>query len=164
MNRRAFMEIFEFEMNRANRYNEPLTLALFNLDCFRIVNERYGSAAGDTLLRLIAITMQQNIRDSDILARVGGDEFAILLSMTTQVEARKVITRIQQCTRETMYQGAWPVTMSIGVITCLALPNSLDDIVKKADSLVSSAKQYGMNNACFGTYDGADLLRAMVCE
>ncbi len=164
MNRRAFIELFTFEMYRANRYDEPMTLALFNLDCFKFVNEKYGYAAGDMLLRLIASDMQQYIRNSDVLARFGGDEFAILLPMTTQAEARKVITRVQHCLRETMYHGAWPVTVSIGVITCSALPNSLNDIVKKADALVSAAKQYGMNNACFGTYDGADLLREMVCD
>jgi diguanylate cyclase (GGDEF)-like protein len=94
LNRRAFEDRFEAELLRAKRYDRPLTLAVFDLDHFKLVNDRFGHDVGDTALRQTAAALDRGRRASDVVARLGGEEFAVLFAETGQAEAHLVATRI----------------------------------------------------------------------
>ena len=81
-NRRLFFELAQAEINKAHRYQRPITLVYFDLDHFKEINDTLGHATGDRVLLLVSHTMKMNIRGSDIIARLGGDEFAIMLPET----------------------------------------------------------------------------------
>lgn len=142
-NRRDFFEIATQELNRSRRYNRPLTVACLDVDGFKKVNDQMGHKAGDSLLRLISIHLKKNLRVVDVVARIGGDEFAVLLPETDQVQAMNVLRELRErLLREVVHDG-FPVTFSIGAVTSLTSPSSIDDLLKSADDLMYSAKNNG---------------------
>ncbi len=145
-NRRFFYELTNIEIFRASRYRHPFTVAYMDVDNFKLVNDRFGHSTGDSLLRLVAETIRNNIRESDVIARFGGDEFAILMPETKYESAQIVIGRVQQSLLDIMQKNGWPVTFSIGVVTFTRPPDSVDDTVKKADELMYSVKNKGKNS------------------
>jgi diguanylate cyclase (GGDEF)-like protein len=144
-NARSFSELADLEINRAKRYQHPFTLAYIDLDNFKTVNDTYGHLIGDSLLRLVADTIRNNIRTTDVLARLGGDEFAILLPETDSEQSEIAINKVQTQLLDEMKNNNWPVTFSIGTITFLKPPESVDEMIKKADNLMYSAKKNGKN-------------------
>ena len=145
INVRAFYELADMEIHRARRNKLPFTVAYMDIDDFKIVNDRFGHSVGDTLLRTVTETITSNIRRVDVVARLGGDEFAILLPETGEAEAEVVIRRVRQHLLEMAQQNAWPVTFSIGVVTCDSPPQSVDKMLKIADDLMYSVKNKGKN-------------------
>ena len=97
------------------------------------------------LLQFIANSIQENLRMTDLVARIAGDEFLILLSETGSQTAQKVIQRTQSQLLEIMKQNNWPVTFSIGVATFTSFSDSVEDMIMKADNLMYSAKDGGRN-------------------
>ena len=93
-NRRAFEAVIDAECNRATRYDRPLTLAVMDLDDFRFINETHGQAVGDQVIKSFAKLCQDNCREQDVFARLGGGEFAILMPETSVEEAEAGIQRI----------------------------------------------------------------------
>jgi len=144
-NRRAFYEHAGTEIMRAQRYQRPLTAISLDLDNFKSVNDHDGHDAGDRLLCTVAETLQKNVRSTDAAARLGGDEFAILLPETGREAAGEIAAKLQQQLVLDMQKGGWPVTVSFGVATFMAPPESIDDLMKQADRLMYSAKQKGKN-------------------
>lgn len=144
-NRMFFMEIAKHELNRTSRYKDNLTLAYIDVDDFKQVNDTYGHAAGDSLLCLIADVAQKNLRKIDVMTRMGGDEFAILLPHTTYEEAKIVLSRIQAILLDSMRQCGFNVTFSIGAITFVHPPQSVHEMLDKADNLMYRAKKAGKN-------------------
>jgi diguanylate cyclase (GGDEF)-like protein len=96
LNRRIMETVLNREFKRAQRYKSPLSLAFIDMDDFKIVNDRYGHECGDALLKFVAGQLVKITRDSDVVARYGGDEFVIILPGTPVQEASKLLQRLQQ--------------------------------------------------------------------
>lgn len=142
-NRRLFMELAEMEIKRILRYEHPLSLGYLDLDNFKEVNDRLGHGAGDVLLRLVGKTLRASVRSTDILARMGGDEFAILMPETGERAAREVASKIRERFARVL-QGRDPkVTVSLGLATWMRPPESLDELLRSADGLMYKAKEAG---------------------
>lgn len=152
VNRRFFAEILEMEMYRSKRNNQPFTIAYFDLDNFKYVNDHFGHSTGDQVLLATVSHARSNLRKIDIVARLGGDEFAILLPATGQDQARIAIAKIQTSLQGEMQRNNWPVTFSIGVLTCITIPEKMDDVIQQADALMYSIKKSGKNSAGYSFY------------
>jgi diguanylate cyclase (GGDEF)-like protein len=148
-NKRSFEERLQAELERSRRYQRPLTLAYLDIDNFKSVNDTFGHAAGDRLLQTAAAVMGTHVRTSDTVARLGGDEFGLLLPEADEEAARSAITKIQSQFASEMQAHEWPVTISIGSLTCYADGQDVDQLLMKADRLMYAAKLKGKNNAEF---------------
>jgi diguanylate cyclase (GGDEF)-like protein len=157
-NGRRFYEIAESEVLRSKRYKYPLSAVYLDLDNFKAVNDRFGHQTGDDLLRKVAKTIQEHIRDSDLVARLGGDEFGILLPETGKEPADAVIKKVHENLLTEMRKNKWPVTFSIGAVTFLHAPDSVDEIIKKADEVMYTVKHSGKNRVKHITLDRPVLL------
>jgi len=144
-NRRFFLELLEIEIHRSARFNHPFTLAIFDVDNFKQVNDRQGHPSGDRLLELIAKTVECEIRASDAIARLGGDEFVLLLPETDANPARATLQRIRQQLLEMVRRHDWPVSFSIGAVTFSAPPASASDAIAACDRLLYQVKNQGKN-------------------
>ncbi|MDY6844311.1 MAG: GGDEF domain-containing protein, partial [Thermodesulfobacteriota bacterium] len=144
-NRRFFFKLTNIEIKRSRRYKTPFTFVYLDLDNFKTINDCLGHHTGDTLLRTVAHTIKKNIRSTDFAARLGGDEFAILLTGTEATSAHVVIQKLQSELLHVMRQNKWPVTFSIGILTLNGASTTIDEVMKKADILMYSAKQNGKN-------------------
>lgn len=150
-NRRRFFELIHAELHRAKRYKRPMTVAYMDMDDFKVINDRFGHTVGDKVLSSAAHAIQKNIRTVDVVARFGGDEFAILLPETDSDGAKVIIRRIQENLQNSMQKQEWGVTFSIGVFTCNGKGLTVDDVLTKADSLMYAAKNNGKNTALYET-------------
>ena len=144
--RLALYEFAEFELNRARRFQLPMTLAYIDLDSFKEVNDRSGHAAGDRVLITVARHMRRSIRQTDLVARMGGDEFALILPNTGTDPALAVLDKVLTTLSRSMRLNRWPVTFSVGVVTFLSAPESVDQMVQRADEIMYSVKQAGKNH------------------
>ena len=143
--RLAFYEVAEGEKNRANRYQHSITIAYLDLDHFKEVNDSMGHAGGDKALVAVARTIENTIRQTDTVARMGGDEFAIILPNTRKDAAGRVLLKVLHALDEAMLQGEYPVTFSIGAVTFLTPPESLQEMIRQADGVMYSIKSSGKN-------------------
>jgi diguanylate cyclase (GGDEF)-like protein len=153
MNRRYFNELAVMEISRAHRFKHPFSVAYVDIDDFKTVNDRFGHSAGDTLLCSVAGIMQQNIRETDIAARLGGDEFVILMPETGDESARVVFPKLQVQLLETVQKKKWAVTFSIGVMTFMTPPASVDDMISSVDNLMYAVKKSGKNEIIFDVFE-----------
>lgn len=144
-NSRYFAEIAAQEIKRAGRYQHPFTVAYLDIDDFKQVNDEWGHSTGNELLTVVAATIQENIRSTDTVARLGGDEFAMLLPETSYDAGEVVMQKVHQSLRAAMARNAWPVTFSIGVVTFITPPDTVDGMIKVADSLMYTVKHEGKN-------------------
>jgi diguanylate cyclase (GGDEF)-like protein len=144
-NRRAFFETLTLEIARAHRFGHPLTMAYVDIDNFKKVNDQWGHDQGDELLKYVAGSLRDNMRATDLVARVGGDEFAILAPVTPPEQAAKVMEKVHTILSEGVQERNWPVTFSIGVTTFAHPPASADDIVRRADELMYIVKKNQKN-------------------
>lgn len=152
-NRRALFESAAMEIERLARTGRHFTLIYLDLDDFKIVNDTAGHATGDSLLAQIATVLKLQLRGIDILARMGGDEFAILLPETDAQAASKVTSRLQSSLLAEMQSHHWPVTFSAGVLTCTSAPPNADEIFRLADQLMYEAKKDGKNTIRYKVYE-----------
>ena len=150
LNGRVFLEVARIEKERSLRYKHPLTLAYMDIDEFKNINDTFGHSIGDSLLRLVAETIKNNIRTMDVVARLGGDEFVILLPETGSESAKIVFPRIKEVLSLVMHKNGWPVKFSFGVVTFVDFSGSVDEMLKKADNLIYSAKNSGRDTIKFG--------------
>jgi diguanylate cyclase (GGDEF)-like protein len=149
-NRRSFVMSLDREIARAERNRTFLSVVFVDLDHFKEVNDRFGHAAGDEVLQEIGQTFAKNIRGSDFVARLGGEEFAILLPETNLDEAEQVAEKIRKIIEETKVifdTKEIKVTASFGVAEKKS-EESGEDFVKRSDGLAYLAKQTGRNRVC----------------
>jgi diguanylate cyclase (GGDEF)-like protein len=144
-NRRSFMETATRELSRARRSGHPFAVMYIDLDNFKHVNDTLGHGAGDSLLRTVGAELRAATRSTDIVARLGGDEFAILLPETKPDGAIDAAAKIRARLLASMNLGGWPVTFSIGLVSCVKLPESFASVVDAADRLMYSVKKSGKN-------------------
>jgi diguanylate cyclase (GGDEF)-like protein len=144
-NRRAFFEAAEAEIRRSSRYRRDLTVAYLDLDDFKTVNDRYGHAAGDRVLLQVATAIRGSLRFNDLVARIGGDEFIILLPETGAEQANAVLRKVRLQLEEALRRDDCPVTASVGSVTFERPPDSVDEVVRLSDELMYSVKTSGKN-------------------
>jgi len=142
----AFEEALRTEMDRAKRYARQVSLIYLDLDNFKAVNDQFGHATGNRLLRSIGPVLRASLRSSDVVGRLGGDEFGILLPETGPDRAGIVAQKIRDALANEMSQKGWPVTASIGVVTCQQDVVTPDQLIAKADALMYQAKRKGKNS------------------
>jgi diguanylate cyclase (GGDEF)-like protein len=135
-------------VNRAKRYDRALSLLAFDIDLFKKVNDTYGHLAGDSLLRVIAAAVKSRLRREDILARTGGEEFAILLPEVTLEGALVTAEKVRALVETTPVkhdQDTLRCTISLGVAALVREDASPEDLYKRADERLYDAKQGGRN-------------------
>lgn len=154
INSRLFYELAQLEINRLARYGRTFTLAYIDLDNFKTVNDQFGHATGDQVLQVVVRSIQEHIRTTDVVARLGGDEFAVLFPETSQEVAHIVVSSFQSNLLKQMEQNQWPITFSIGVMTCQAVTPSVDALVHMTDELMYSIKRAGKNSVKYSTFEG----------
>ena len=148
-NARYFSELAQLEIDRSGRAAKPFSLAYFDVDNFKDVNDRFGHGAGDRVLQGMTAAVKQAIRGMDTFARLGGDEFGLLLPETGAVGARAAITRIQDILSKKTLENDWQVTFSIGVVTYNRPPKSVEDMIGLADEAMYAVKAKGKNGILY---------------
>ena len=151
--RASFMSHTLIELHRAVRSNTPLSLLMLDIDFFKLVNDSYGHQTGDIVLKNIAELITNSLRDSDICARIGGEEFVIALSETNQDEALEVAERIRLLIENTKISPLTPspplqITVSIGLSSLSSKEDSIDTLISRADQALYKAKNTGRNRVC----------------
>lgn len=154
LNRRAFYDRGKREVLRARRYGHPLSLIYIDLDRFKNINDRSGHTEGDRLLIALARAMTAAIRETDVLARIGGDEFALVLPETGPEAARSMTERLVETIGETMLRNRWAVTISAGVVTFVSPPESVDEMIHQADRVMYEAKRRNEHSVEYEVVDG----------
>lgn len=144
-NRRWFCLFAEQEIRRFRRYHQPFTALYLDCDDFKAVNDRLGHTGGDRLLKDISNSLSGLVRASDCVARLGGDEFGILLLQTDPDKAQMAAEQLRRSLRSDLEKKGWKVSFSIGAVTFLAAPSSVDDILRASDSCMYGAKKRGKN-------------------
>lgn len=147
-NRSRFFELGEAEVARWNRFRQPLSALMIDIDHFKLVNDSRGHAAGDEVLKQVAASLHSGLRSIDVIGRLGGEEFAILLPSIDLEGAAMVAERLRRAVATlapTVEGEALPVTISIGVAELAADMRGLDALLKVADSALYEAKQSGRN-------------------
>lgn len=142
-NARSFGEVVGLERSRALRYNRPFTLAYLDVDGLRVVNREWGHAKGDQALRLIAATIRENLRGMDSVSRLGGDEFALLLPETGQPAAEAALRKLQSRLVDAIGRRSLALTFTIGAVVCVGAPESVEELIQRAEAVMYSAKQEG---------------------
>jgi diguanylate cyclase (GGDEF)-like protein len=148
-NSRKFYLIAERELLRMQRSDKAITLAYFDLDNFKTVNDTQGHPQGDALLKEVVTTMRHYVRATDLVARLGGDEFALLLPETDREAAHRVLNRLRAELLEAMQKEGYPVTFSVGAVTFLKPPESVKAMVQAADDLMYQVKHEKKNAVRF---------------
>jgi diguanylate cyclase (GGDEF)-like protein len=157
-NRRHFMTLADLEWNKACRYDRPLSLVLLDIDYFKSINDAYGHQAGDEVLVHLAKVAASCKRAPDILARIGGEEFALLLPETDLLQAQMAAERLRNEVAThplaTAPQAIRP-TVSIGVAAKAANITTFSQLVTAADKALYEAKRAGRNRVicAFGSPD-----------
>ena len=149
-NRRRFMELAEQEFIRSKRYAHSLAMFMMDIDHFKRVNDTYGHDVGDEVLRALSVTASNALRDADILGRLGGEEFGVLLPETKAEAALEVAERIRIAVEKTPIPtsaGDLNITISIGLAIMDREQDTVDTLLKKADVALYNAKENGRNRA-----------------
>ncbi len=152
-NRRLFFQRLEGEVSRAGRHVSPITLLFIDIDFFKQVNDYYGHQVGDKVIQQLSNIMTRMLRASDVLGRVGGEEFMIMLPDTPKEPGLDVAERIRQKVEATVFQHGdktIPITISVGVFwTDNPAKMDVDIMVKCADQALYDAKDGGRNKVVF---------------
>jgi diguanylate cyclase (GGDEF)-like protein len=147
--RRAFGERLEHDLALARRRSSPLTIAYLDLDDFKVLNDTYGHAEGDRVLRTMGLVLGENRRGGDTVARLGGDEFALVFPDTDERMAQKVIAKLRQNLQKALESGPWRFSCSVGAVTFQTTPPNLEEALSAADALMYDAKSQGKDAVAF---------------
>jgi diguanylate cyclase (GGDEF)-like protein len=150
LNRRYFFELAHTELERARRYARPLACLMLDIDLFKAINDRYGHAVGDKALVAFAETLKRELRREDLVARLGGEEFVVLLPEQSLSEALTTAARLKAQITQTEVElsgsdSPLTMTVSMGVSALLPADATLDALMMRADNALYSAKAGGRN-------------------
>jgi len=148
-NRRYFLELSQEELKRAVRLKHPLAIALIDIDHFKYINDSYGHSIGDQVLVAFTQICQKNIREIDLFARIGGDEFVVLLPGASRELAHEVMERVRRILELLpIHCGSKPIliTISVGIARLASEQESLDELLIRADQALYLAKGKGRNH------------------
>jgi len=151
-NRRAFDERLVDELRRHQRYRQPMSLLMLDIDHFKAVNDTYGHLTGDRVLREVGRILSETLRSTDFTARFGGEEFVVILPQTAEDQSQILAERLRNLIANTQFthEGRpFAITVSIGVAALL--PGALAkrrDLLEKADQALYQAKHLGRNQVC----------------
>ena len=154
LNRRSFAVLAQRELDRLERYGHPFTVAYLDLDNFKFINDSFGHSTGNRCLQVIVSTMKTHLRKADMLARMGGDEFAVLLPETEEEAAKMVLFKVRNLLLDEMRKNDWPITLSIGVLTFIKTPSSIDEMLRMVDLEMYSVKRKGKNGISYSVFTG----------
>ena len=148
------------ECDRTRRYGEPTSVLFMDLDHFKEVNDRHGHQVGNAVLRGVAIAMKQQVRSSDVLGRMGGDEFLVLMPATDQADALVLAERLRNTVEGYCLNLARRgmidfVRVSVGIAVCPAHGDSVETIIRAADHAVYRVKEHGGNETCVAAEEAA---------
>ncbi len=152
VNARGFTAALNRTVELARRYGRPFTLAYIDLDDFKSVNDRYGHPAGDMVLRGIASELGASLRAVDVVARIGGDEFAVIMPETGHEAAVAALQKVGTQLASVVGPGGAGVGASIGALTCDLAPLDSADLLRQADALMYRAKTGGKGRIEIGRY------------
>ena len=147
-NRAYFLSELENELRRTQRSGRPCSLAVLDLDHFKFINDTFGHAAGDAVLKSFALWAKSCLRSTDVLGRLGGEEFAVLMPETGRAGALELAERLRAHIEGQMCDtraGQIPVTVSLGVAEWRGAADSLEDFLARADAAMYVAKRGGRN-------------------
>ena len=150
-NKRHFQEALEREFARSKRYGNPFALVMFDIDHFKKINDTYGHLAGDEVLRNMGALLKKRVRTNDIAARVGGEEFAVILPEAGTQGGTALAEKLRRLveTEQFTYNGiVIPVTISLGVAGYVPEFETSEAVVSLADEKLYEAKRGGRNRVC----------------
>ncbi|WP_320170058.1 GGDEF domain-containing protein [Maridesulfovibrio sp.] len=153
-NRRAFERALDQEMERSRRHKTPLSLAILDIDNFKSVNDTWGHLKGDEVLMNFAEMLSHRARRYDIVARIGGEEFAVLLSGVGLFKAKQLLQRILEKTKSLVFstpdnKETFSVTCSAGLVCYKGIViSNTNDLIDKADKALYKAKSSGKDRVC----------------
>ncbi|MGB4925059.1 MAG: diguanylate cyclase, partial [Giesbergeria sp.] len=145
LNRRGFEAHIGFALALAARNLQPLSVVTFDVDHFKRINDRYGHAVGDAVLQRLARLLPEHLRASDIVARVGGEEFVALLPSTDTAGAMKVAQALLDAVAATADPDVGQLTLSAGVASLRNLQDTRAALLQRSDEALYTAKQAGRN-------------------
>lgn len=151
-NRRYFMQFGEQELKRAQRYGESFSIALLDMDNFKLINDQCGHLMGDQVLRELSRLFREQIRETDVFARYGGDEFIFLFPKTSKRETQSWVERIYEsfAGMSVNFEGLQvQPSFSMGIASFDSTTRDLDDLLKSADFALYDAKKSGGNKFVF---------------
>ena len=151
-NREAYQQRLKQEVERINRYGGKLSLMVCDVDLFKRINDSYGHLAGDKVLKIIARSLQRTLRDTDFIARFGGEEFVILMPETSARDAKNVAEKLRQKIESSPFnfkKEPVQITVSFG-LSEFAQNESADDVFSRADKALYRAKEQGRNKVLVG--------------
>jgi diguanylate cyclase (GGDEF)-like protein/PAS domain S-box-containing protein len=154
-NRRKVREELEREIARATRHSHPLSLLILDIDRFKAVNDQFGHETGDAVLRAVSSTIEAMLRPSDRLGRWGGEEFVVILPVTSAAGALVLAERVRKAICDSRAVPDYPITASVGVASLRSVseadpdgPDTVDTLVRRADERLYRAKHDGRNRTC----------------
>ena len=148
-NKRHFDDMAEKEYQRSNRQNLDMTIVIFDIDYFKQINDKYGHHVGDLVLKESSTIFQSHIREEDILCRIGGEEFTIILPHTSKDKAFELVERIRSVIENNIFKTdqneAISITISFGISSICKTDDKYDEILQRADKALYKAKKTGRN-------------------
>jgi diguanylate cyclase (GGDEF)-like protein len=152
MNSATFVQRCEMIGRLAARHAHSMVLAYIDLDHFKSVNDRLGHDVGDRVLKAVAAELVMRLRTSDLVARMGGDEFAVLLPETDLTGARAVFPALREMLADVAARNGWVIGFSIGVVAFQSPPSTIDEAIRVADQLMYKVKSGGKDHILFAEY------------
>jgi len=152
LNMRAFNTILEKEIAAAARYNTPYTILMIDVDGLKQVNDHYGHTTGSRLVKIVASSLKNYVRHSDVLARYGGDEFVVLMPKTTTEHAQIAAERIRAAIDNTSFEmqgNRITATVSVGIASFPDCVEAVEEVLDKADIALYKSKQSGRNQVTY---------------
>ena len=159
LNARALREELSLALARAGRSGDAVSFVYLDLDDFKKVNDLQGHVEGDRVLGAVAETLRRELRLTDVIAREGGDEFAVILPSTDEREAATVVAKVHASLRHEMTRHGWPVTVSAGILTCTTPDVEVETLMARADRLMYEAKAAGKDGCRSGVWPGEQIRR-----